>query len=343
MESLSQVLDGFVPYFVTSTCTYDTLPACLTIGHFVLSCMYIVDPLLLEIAVSELEEKVLQQRQKLEEQEEKLQKQESRIEKQEALLEKALERIEELELRIRSFGPTEHESCSYTYSPPPLPAPLATSSFPIPDGPPCTSTTLTPTPTTSQSISTGTHSVQGFTTPHRPFSTQTVTQPLSQPAISHLASSQPPSPSEQLSLSRSPSTSVQCLPIAPRKNSVVLPASAIDRTKLVAAAQTLLRYPKLGIESKASILAVKLARESFFGESAMAQCTVMGCGKYPALPPNELNSLKQVMFARFPKYWPNPVLFESVWKDCMEAIGQACKRIRAENEKKTQTTHPLNF
>ena len=308
---------------------YLRYPGCLTVGHFVLPCMCILDPLSLEIVVRELEEKVLQQ--------------ESRIEKQEALLERALERIEELELSTHSYGPAGDENYNYMYSPPPLPAPLATSSFPLPDGLPCTSTTSTSTCTTSQSTSTCACSVQGFTTPHRPFSTRTVTQALSQPVSSHSVSSQPPSPSEQLSLSRSPSTGVQCVPIAPKKNSAALPSSAIDRTKLVAAAQTLLRYPKLGVESKASVLAVKLARESFFGESAMAQCTVMGCGKYPALPPKELNSLKQVMFGQFPKYWPNPILFESVWKDCMEAIGQACKRIRAENEKKTPTTHPLNY
>ena len=227
------------------------------------------------------------------------------------------------------------------YSPPPLPPSLPASYFPVPDGLPCTSTTLTSMCTTSLSTSTCACNAQGSMTPHRPFSTRTVTHPLSQPAISHSASSQPPSPSEQLSVSKSPSTSVHCVPIALKKNSAALPSSAIDQTKLVAAAQTLLRYPKLGVESKASVLAVKLARESFFGESVMARCTVMGCGKYPALPPNELNSLKQVMFAQFPKYWPNPILFESLWKECMEAIGQACKRIRSENEKKTQTTTTL--
>ena len=162
------VCDGFMPCFVTSACAYDTLAA-LYLVTFVLPCMYIIDPLLLEIAVSELEEKVLQQHQKFEQQEEKLQKQESRTEKQEALLEKALERIEELELRIRSYGPAEHENCSYMYSPPPLPAPLETSSFSLPDWLPCTSTTLTSTCTTSQSTSTC--SGQGFMTPHLPFST----------------------------------------------------------------------------------------------------------------------------------------------------------------------------
>ena len=116
----------------------------------------------------------------------------------------------------------------------------------------------------------------------------------------------------------------------------MLPADAIDRTNLVPAIQTLQRYPKLRVESKASFLAVKLARESFFGKNLMSQCTVMGCGKYPALPGNEINLLKQTMFSQFPKYWLNPVLFESIWKDCTEAIGQACKRVRAEHESKTQ-------
>ena len=56
----------------------------------------------------------------------------------------------------------------------------------------------------------------------------------------------------------------------------------------------------------------------------MAQCTVMGCGKYPALLTVELYCLKQTMFFQFPKYWNNPVLFESVWNCCSEAIGQVC-------------------
>ena len=41
----------------------------------------------------------------------------------------------------------------------------------------------------------------------------------------------------------------------------------------------------------------------------MAKCTVMGCGKFPALPTVELDDIKQTIFALFPKYWSNPVQF----------------------------------
>ena len=56
----------------------------------------------------------------------------------------------------------------------------------------------------------------------------------------------------------------------------------------------------------------------------------MGYGKLPALPQDELNQLKKTIFGLFPKYWPNLVEFEAVWKDCAEAVGQsystrACK------------------
>ena len=118
----------------------------------------------------------------------------------------------------------------------------------------------------------------------------------------------------------------------------MLPSCLIDKTHLVSPSQTLQRFSKFQTESKASVLAVKLARESFFGEGAMSRCTVMGCGKFPALPARELADLKQTMFSLFPKYWANPVLFEGLWKDCSESIGQACKRIRAEAEKRAAST-----
>ena len=79
---------------------------------------------------------------------------------------------------------------------------------------------------------------------------------------------------------------------------------------------------------------MKLARESFFGEDVLAQCTVMGFGKLPALPTEELNELKQTLFSLFPRHWSNPVDFESVWKDCAESLGQLCKRLRLDREQK---------
>ena len=66
----------------------------------------------------------------------------------------------------------------------------------------------------------------------------------------------------------------------------------------------------------------------------MVKCTVSGHGKLPALPLKELNILKQDIFELFPKYWPNASHFESLWKECADAIGQCCKRLQKEEAKK---------
>ena len=80
------------------------------------------------------------------------------------------------------------------------------------------------------------------------------------------------------------------------------------------------------------MLAVKLARESFFGIEIIQKCTVMEHGPYPTFPNTELKELKQTLFSLFPQFWSNPVDFESLWKDCAEAIGQSCERLRAETK-----------
>ena len=65
----------------------------------------------------------------------------------------------------------------------------------------------------------------------------------------------------------------------------------------------------------------------------MAKCMVMGHGKLPSLPIDELNQLKTTVFSVFPHVWHSPELFEKIWKDCGDAIGQACKRLRMERER----------
>ena len=130
----------------------------------------------------------------------------------------------------------------------------------------------------------------------------------------------------------SPSASAKCLPIPYKPNS--LSSSAIKKAKLIPAAHCLQRYSKLQTESKVTVLAVKLARESFFGEDIMVQCTTMGHGRFPALPSAELNELKQTIFSLFPKFWSSPAIYEGLWRNCAEAIGQACKRMRIESEKR---------
>ncbi len=65
---------------------------------------------------------------------------------------------------------------------------------------------------------------------------------------------------------------------------------------------------------------MKLARQAIFGDAVLAQCTPGGSRELPALPNDELNFLKEVMFDQFSQYWSNPVEFESV----MGCLLQCC-------------------
>ena len=70
------------------------------------------------------------------------------------------------------------------------------------------------------------------------------------------------------------------------------------------------KYPNLLCKSKLETLAVKLAREAFFGDQVLMKCTVAGKRDYPALPPEELRQLKHALYMRFPQYWQTPQEFE---------------------------------
>ena len=109
-----------------------------------------------------------------------------------------------------------------------------------------------------------------------------------------------------------------------------LSAAQINKAQLVPASDVINKYPNLQKENIIGKLAVKLAKESFFGDSVLVKCTVMGCNSHPALPLKELNELKRTIFSLFPTYWANPVEFESeLWTQCVNSIGQLCKRLRA--------------
>ena len=56
----------------------------------------------------------------------------------------------------------------------------------------------------------------------------------------------------------------------------------------------------------------------------MKKCTPRGGGELPALPQTELS----VVFKQYPAYWKDPAGFETIWERCMNAIEQACKRLR---------------
>lgn len=107
-----------------------------------------------------------------------------------------------------------------------------------------------------------------------------------------------------------------------------LPSEEIQKSALVPPEVTISRYANLCEINKVSQLAVKLARESYFGNDVLSRCTVAGQGPLPALPQHELGCLKQRLFELYPVFWDSPVDFEEIWKECATAIGQAAKRLR---------------
>lgn len=111
-----------------------------------------------------------------------------------------------------------------------------------------------------------------------------------------------------------------------------LASSVIKKTKLAEPKRVIEYHPKLMCPSKVPTLAVKLAKESFFGEDVMAMCTVSGNRELPALPTKELQQLKHTLFMLFPQYWRSPHEFEPVWKSCTDSVGQACKRARGHSK-----------
>lgn len=117
----------------------------------------------------------------------------------------------------------------------------------------------------------------------------------------------------------------QCARINQKASINYLPSAQIPKDTLLPPEQVIDKNLHLKKEAKASTLAVRLARDAFFGVDIIKQCTVSGYRGLPALPLKEMNELKQTMFELFPQYWRTPVEFEALWSKCMEAIGQAAK------------------
>ena len=68
-------------------------------------------------------------------------------------------------------------------------------------------------------------------------------------------------------------------------------------------------------------------QDAIFGDDVLIRCTVAEGRNQPGLPVNELSQLKQVLFTQFPRFWPSPIEFQLLWKDRVDSIGQACKRL----------------
>ena len=106
-------------------------------------------------------------------------------------------------------------------------------------------------------------------------------------------------------------------------------APPINQQELITPQDVLEKYPKLAKKSKITTLAVRLAKEAFFGREHMSYCTYKGVGSLPALPDTEVNKLKAFLHTLcIPQIVTSNVEFEGIYRACVEAVGQACKELR---------------
>ena len=75
-------------------------------------------------------------------------------------------------------------------------------------------------------------------------------------------------------------------------------------------------------------MAVKLAREAYFGEQIMLKCTVYGSTNLESLPIEKVLQLKCNILLLLPEYACNPHMFEPIWRKCVDAINHACCKLR---------------
>ena len=102
--------------------------------------------------------------------------------------------------------------------------------------------------------------------------------------------------------------------------------------KLISIAEVIGKYPKLLSKDKASRLAIKMARESVFGNETMRCSTVRGTQDLPALNSDGMDAIRNALFSRLPISWSSLAEFDDLWKCCAAAVGQSCKSLRKKFE-----------
>ena len=104
-----------------------------------------------------------------------------------------------------------------------------------------------------------------------------------------------------------------------------LASSEIDKTQLKRVPDVLQKYKELRTECKITLLAVKLAREAFFGDGILKRCTPRGWNELPALPQAELYQLKATLFHQFPRFWTCPEEFKHKWTAAKSQLHKRAK------------------
>ena len=134
-----------------------------------------------------------------------------------------------------------------------------------------------------------------------------------------------------------PTTPVRRLPTHHCDTMPVLNTDQVETSpnvnKLLPPQNVVRKHCKLNHVSKMPTLAVKLARESFFGDDIMMECTVQGYREQPPLPTESLRELKSFLEHIFHNRC-TLAEFEGNWKQCIKSIGQACKTLRLNAKKK---------
>lgn len=125
--------------------------------------------------------------------------------------------------------------------------------------------------------------------------------------------------------------------VAPMSSKKETPLPPINYDELLRPEDVVMKYPKLASVSKIPTLAVRLAKEAFFGRYVMSFCTFRGLGSFHALPEKEVANMKAFLLKLcVPQYVSSRVEFECLYKKCIESVGQSCKalrRLRLSNQK----------
>ena len=82
-----------------------------------------------------------------------------------------------------------------------------------------------------------------------------------------------------------------------------LNSSEIRKKLLRPVDEVLLLNTMYRVLSKASTLAVKLAKEAFSGDNVLVWCTVAEDRGFSGLPHKEMQELKGLMLRQFPQLW----------------------------------------
>ena len=124
------------------------------------------------------------------------------------------------------------------------------------------------------------------TTPFLPPTTPPSLAPAPAPAPAPSTLPTPPS----LPSSTQPPPSCQPLPLNISKHKNPLPSTSIG-ISLTTASNVMKKYPDMCGEGNASLLALGLAEEAFFGQDVLVRCTPKGTRGPPSLPVRELADL----------------------------------------------------